>query len=178
MQVIRLAIATTLSLAALNLSAAPVDLSKLPPPSTQQGVTYEKDIKPIFDASCIRCHGNERPKAQLRLDSKEGALRGSKEGKVITPGNSEKSKLVIAVARLDEETAMPPKPRQGRGGRGPGGAPGQGGPGAGGPGNTAGAGATHGTNQPFGRGPMGPPPKPLTSEQVSLIRAWIDQGAH
>jgi hypothetical protein len=40
------------------------------------------------------------------------------------------------------------------------------GPGAG-PGGAGGA----------GRGPGGPPAKPLTSEQVSLIRAWIDQGA-
>src|ERR1017187_6082226 len=79
-----------------------VDLSKLPPASTQQGVTYAKDIKPIFEASsCTRGPGAERPKAGLRLDSLEGALKGSKEGKVSEPGKSEKSDLVIAVAQLD-----------------------------------------------------------------------------
>jgi hypothetical protein len=26
-------------------------------------------------------------------------------------------------------------------------------------------------------GGFGPPPKPLTAEQVGLVRAWIDQGA-
>lgn len=152
----------------LPLGAAPVDLSKLPPASKQQGVTYDKDIHPLFQASCVRCHGAERPKAGLRLDSREAVLKGGKEGKVVTPGNSEKSQLVIAVARIDDDSAMPPKPRAGR--KGPGG------PGGGG---DAHSGATKdgGTNQPAGRRPMGPPPKPLTTEEVSLVRAWVDQGA-
>jgi hypothetical protein len=155
----------TLALATIasSLWAAP-DLSKLPPPAKQDGVTYAKDIRPILEASCLRCHGSEKPKAGLRLDSLEGVLKGSKEGKVVTPGQSAKSQLVIAVARLDAESAMPPKPKQGgpRGGqkRAEGAAPG-----------------SAGTNQPPGRGLMGPPPKPLTLEQVGLVRAWVDQGA-
>ena len=155
-----LALATT----ATPLLARSPDLSKLPPPAKQEGVTYSKDIRPLFEASCLRCHGSERPKAGLSLDSLETVLKGSKEGKVIVPGQSAKSQLVIAVARLDQESAMPPKPRPGgpRGGQKPaeGGAP-----------NAAGA------NPPPGKGPMGPPPKPLTPEQVGLIRAWVDQGA-
>lgn len=152
-----------LVVAAAGLTAqAAVDLSKLPPASTQQDVTYAKDIRPLFESSCLRCHGAERPKAGLRLDSLEGVLKGGKEGKVIAPGQSEKSKLVIAVSRLDEESAMPPKPRpgRGRGGRGQGERAGGGNPPPGG-----------------ARGPMGPLPKPLTAEQVGLVRAWIDQGA-
>jgi hypothetical protein len=151
------------------------DLSKLPPPAKQEGVTYAKDIRPIFEASCLRCHGGERPKAGLRLDSVEAVLKGSKEGKVVVPGQSEKSGLVIAVARLDPETAMPPRPRPG-GFRGEGKGPGEGGPGAPGEGRPPAA-NDPGTNQAMRRGPMGPPPKPLTPEQVSLIRAWVDQGA-
>jgi hypothetical protein len=146
------------------LMARSPDLTKLPPPAKQEGVTYAKDIRPILEASCFRCHGQERPKAGLRLDSLEGVLKGSKEGKVIMPGESTKSKLVIAVARLDPESAMPPKPKQGRprGGENP---PGGSAPGA------------AGANPPPGKGPMGPPPKPLTPDQVGLIRAWVDQGA-
>jgi hypothetical protein len=30
---------------------------------------------------------------------------------------------------------------------------------------------------PGGQHNFGPPPKPLTAEQVGLVRAWIDQGA-
>lgn len=90
---------------------AKVDLSKLPPAATKAGVTYETDIKPIFEASCVKCHGAEKPKAGLRLNSLEGALKGTKEGKVITPGQSTKSALLISAANIsdDEDTWMPPK---------------------------------------------------------------------
>jgi len=157
-------LAIALTTAALPLLAGTPDLSKLPPPAAKQGVTYAQDIKPIFEASCVRCHGPERPKGGLRLDSLEGVLKGSKEGKVVTPGQSTKSQLVISVARIDDETAMPPKPREGKGRKG------QNRPEGGAPGSA-------GTNQPAGKKPMGPPPKPLTPEQVSLVRAWVDQGA-
>src|SRR6267143_6303963 len=93
----------------ISASAKEVDVSKLPPASTQKGVTYAKDIKPILDKSCIKCHGAEKPKAKLRLDSLEGALKGSADNKVIEPGNSAKSILVHNVARIGEDdTWMPP----------------------------------------------------------------------
>lgn len=86
-----------------------VDTSKLPPPSSKQGVTYASDIKPIFDASCVKCHGEHKPKGKLRLDSLEGIKKGSEDGKVIEPGKSDKSMLVINVAHLgDDEDYMPP----------------------------------------------------------------------
>src|ERR1051325_3719266 len=53
------------------------DTSKLPPASTKQGVTYASDIKAILDKSCVKCHGAEKPKAKLRLDSLDAALKGS-----------------------------------------------------------------------------------------------------
>jgi mono/diheme cytochrome c family protein len=87
----------------------PVDVSKLPPASDKKDVTYAADIKPIFDKSCARCHGAERPKARLRLDSLEGALKGSKDGKVILPGNSAGSILVHSAGHVgDPEAFMPP----------------------------------------------------------------------
>jgi hypothetical protein len=145
---------------------AGIDVSKLPPAAARKGVTYTTDIKPMLQASCFRCHGAERPKAGLRLDSLENILKGSKEGPVVVTGNSAKSFLVEAVSQLDPETAMPPRHKGGRGGRG-------------------GAGGPRGTNAPGGGpgpgsgGPGGnqPPAKPLTPEQVGLVRAWIDQGA-
>jgi mono/diheme cytochrome c family protein len=97
------------SLARAADKAAKVDVSKLPPPAQKQGVTYANDIKPIFDRSCVKCHGPEKPKAKLRLDSLQGALKGSAEGKVIVPGDSAASVLVHNVARLgDEDHWMPP----------------------------------------------------------------------
>ncbi len=165
----------SLATAGWTAMAAEPDISKLPPASTKKGLTYATDIRPLFEASCTRCHGEERPKAGLRLDSLEGVLKGTKDGKVVIPGKSTKSQLVIAVAQIDDETAMPPKKKPGRGpggpggpGGGPGGQAGPGGPG-GGPGGPGGPGG--------GKGGFGPPPKPLTPEQVGLVRAWVDQGA-
>ena len=85
-------------------------LTKLPPAATKQGVTYAGDIKAIFDKSCVKCHGAEKPKAKLRMDTLEGVLKGSADGKVIEAGNSAKSVLVHSVAHLgDEDHWMPPK---------------------------------------------------------------------
>lgn len=178
-----------------QLSAATVDWSKLPPAATATGVTFDTDISPILKASCVRCHSGDRPKAQLRLDSLAGVLKGAKEGPVLTAGDSANSLLVKAVSQLDSEIAMPPKPRGPRGPHGPmgtnspampphdGGA--MGGPTPGGP--PPGAEGDHPPGGPQGTNgpshfesrlrPLGPPPKPLTAEQVGLIRAWIDQGA-
>ena len=94
--------------ATVTVAATQIDLSKLPPPATQPGVTYVKEVRPLFEASCVRCHGAQRPKGGLRLDSVEGVLKGSKDGKVVTPGNSEKSKLVLAISQLDPECAIVP----------------------------------------------------------------------
>ena len=153
-----------------KLDISKIDVSKLPPPADKKGVTYAKDIRPIFEASCFRCHGEEKQKGELRLDSLQAVLKGGEDGKVIVPGASKKSLLVIAAARIDDETAMPPKPKPGGpGGNRPGGPGGRGGPG--------GPGGAGGGRGPGGPGGFGPPPKPLTPEQVGLIRAWVDQGA-
>lgn len=86
-----------------------VDLSKIPPASDRKGVTYATDIKPIFDKSCIRCHGEEKSKGKLRLDSLVGVLKGGEDGKVVLPGNGVGSMLVHNVAHAgDPDDYMPP----------------------------------------------------------------------
>jgi len=163
-----------------KIDLSKIDVSKLPPPADKKGLTYTKDIRPLFEASCFRCHGEERQKGELRLDSLEAVLKGGEDGKVIVPGASKKSLLVIAASRIDDETAMPPKPKPG----GPGGPGGRGGPGNRPPGGPGGGQANRPPGErggpgggPGGPGGFGPPPKPLTPEQVGLIRAWVDQGA-
>jgi hypothetical protein len=106
--------------------AAQIDLTKLPPASGKSGLTYAKDIRPLLEASCFRCHSGERPRADLRLDSLQDLLAGGNHGQVVVAGKSGESRLLIAVAQLDDETAMPPK--RGPGPGGPGGPGGQGGP--------------------------------------------------
>src|SRR6266700_6939173 len=109
-----LGVALSLSLATVQAAdkdkkTTKVDTSKLPPPASATGVTYAKDIKPIFDKSCIKCHGSEKQKGKLRLDSLEAALKGGEDGKVVLPGKSEESILVHNVAHIgDEDLFMPP----------------------------------------------------------------------
>jgi mono/diheme cytochrome c family protein len=94
--------------AAVSLSAADVDVSKLPPAATKTGLTFDKDIKPIFEKSCVKCHGAEKQKGKLRLDSLEASLKGGENGESIVKGDSAKSTLVHTIARLDPDSAMPP----------------------------------------------------------------------
>jgi hypothetical protein len=93
----------------LLANAVDVDVSKLPPSSDKKDLTFEKDIKPLFDKSCVECHGAVKPKGKLRLDTLEGTLKGGVDGKVLEPGKSEKSFLVANIAFLcDEDDFMPP----------------------------------------------------------------------
>jgi hypothetical protein len=102
------AFAATFGLAAV--ASADDAAGKLPPASTKQGVTYAADIKPILDVSCAKCHSGDKPKAHLKLDTLENALKGGRNGKVIIPGNSAKSPLVLNAAHLtgDKDLWMPP----------------------------------------------------------------------
>src|SRR5262245_13219596 len=96
----------------VKVSAADVDLSKLPPAAAKQGVTFEKDIKAIVEKSCFRCHGpeTEKPKGKLRVDTLQSVLKGGENGPDVVPGDIKKSTLLHQVAHLvDEDDWMPPK---------------------------------------------------------------------
>ena len=88
-----------------------VDLSKIPPASDKTGVSYATDIKPIFDTSCIKCHGAEKAKARLRLDGLAAALKGGEDGKVVLPGDSAGSMLIQCVAHAGKPDGFMPPPR-------------------------------------------------------------------
>src|SRR6188472_1264798 len=93
----------------LSIVGADIDLTKLPPVSTKKDLTYAKDIKAIFEKSCFKCHGSEKQKGKLRLDSLEAVKKGGEDGEVIVVGKSEKSSLVHAIAALDPDMTMPPE---------------------------------------------------------------------
>ena len=94
-------------LCAIAVFASGADLSKLPPPSLT-AIDFVKDIQPILESSCLRCHGAVKPKGGFRLDTRDAALRGGTSGSAILPGRSAESRLIHAVARLDVDTQMPP----------------------------------------------------------------------
>lgn len=63
--------------------------ASLPDPTTFYGAR----IQPIFTARCINCHGAQKHKGNLRLDSYRGLMRGGKDGPVIQIGNVQGSDL-------------------------------------------------------------------------------------
>jgi mono/diheme cytochrome c family protein len=103
-----LTLAAIAAVATAGMALAAVDLSKLPPAAKTAGVTFDKDIKPLFEKSCVKCHGAEKQKGKLRLDTLEATLKGGENGEPVIKGDSAKSALVLSVSRLDEDTAMPP----------------------------------------------------------------------
>jgi len=96
-----------LGISARTKAAANLDPAKLPPPA-QTKVEFDRDIKPLFETTCFRCHGPERPKSHFRLDNRDSALKGGDNGVDIIPGDSGESPLVHYVARLVEDMEMPP----------------------------------------------------------------------
>jgi mono/diheme cytochrome c family protein len=72
-------------------------------------VDAERDIWPIFQSRCLECHGPDKQKASLRVDSREALLKGGDEGPVIVPGEVMKSRLVDLVSSDDIDERMPPK---------------------------------------------------------------------
>src|SRR5277367_1693578 len=77
----------------LALFADEIDTSKLPPPATNV-IDFTRDIRPILETSCLRCHGPEKPKSHFRLDDRADALKGGEKGVDIIPGKSASSPLI------------------------------------------------------------------------------------
>jgi len=100
---------TGLLLVTLASAADDVDTSKLPPTAKKTGVTYEKDISPIVEKSCLKCHSGKRPKSKYSMETLESIIKGgSSDEAAIVAGKSDKSPFVWFIADLVEEMEMPP----------------------------------------------------------------------
>src|SRR5262249_10803635 len=89
-------------------SGAEIDTNKLPA-AASVNVDFNRDIRPIFEQSCFRCHGLEKPKSHFRLTSREEAVKGGDSTTDdIVPGNGGGSQLIYYVAGLVEAMQMPP----------------------------------------------------------------------
>jgi len=70
---------------------------------------FETHIRPILATRCYDCHNSETSEADLRLDLRQGLLKGGRSGPVIVPGQPSKSLLLKAITAKDEHRRMPPK---------------------------------------------------------------------
>ena len=73
-------------------------------------VDFDRDIKPILEISCVKCHGEEKPKGGLQITTRAKAIKGGDSGTVLVPGDALKSPLYTStILPPDDEKAMPPK---------------------------------------------------------------------
>jgi len=80
----------------------------LPTPS-QNELTFNRDIRPILADRCFACHGPDSGsrEANLRLDTRDGALADRGGYAAIVPGDLSESELVYRIG-ADESDRMPP----------------------------------------------------------------------
>ncbi|MDQ6631862.1 MAG: DUF1549 domain-containing protein [Verrucomicrobiota bacterium] len=111
----------------LQAKLTPEQIKQLPPPAPHP-IDFAKEIKPILETSCMKCHGRGKSKGGFQIDTKETFLKNSDSGPAVIVGNSGESYLITLVAGLDPDSVMPKKGSR------------------------------------------------LTTNQIALLRAWIDQG--
>ncbi len=100
-----------LALAALTTAQAkltPEEIAKLPAPATAR-VDFARDVKPIFDAACVKCHGKGKDKGGLSLETGASFRKGGDSGAPVVIGKSAESLLIELVAGFDPDTVMPKK---------------------------------------------------------------------
>lgn len=68
---------------------------------------FESRIRPLLNEHCLPCHGGEKTKGGLALDSRDGWLHGGDSGPALVPGKPDESLLLKAVRY--EELEMPPE---------------------------------------------------------------------
>jgi mono/diheme cytochrome c family protein len=80
-------------------------------------VDFAAQIQPIFEQTCVHCHGAEKQKGKLRLDSLAAALKGGDNGPSVVPGKAAESllvkRLLINPAKDENEELMPPAKKGG-----------------------------------------------------------------
>jgi formylglycine-generating enzyme required for sulfatase activity len=88
--------ALTLSAGLLLQAADPVD--------------FKKQVRPILEVYCLKCHGTEKPKGDLVMVTRADAIKGGESGTALVPGDPAKSKLYTTTTLPDgHDDLMPPK---------------------------------------------------------------------
>ena len=66
-------------------------------------------VQNLFQTRCFQCHGSEKQRANLRLDSPSGLKAGGDSGPVLEPGKPEASRLLDSILGRNGQKRMPPK---------------------------------------------------------------------
>src|SRR5262245_24039468 len=102
--------AWVLSAALVGQALVSLAVAQGPAPAATPGDLefFEKKVRPLLVARCHECHGSNKQKGNLRLDSRAGVLKGGDTAPAVVPGKPEESLLVDAI-RYGDTYQMPPK---------------------------------------------------------------------
>jgi len=82
----------------------------LPFPARADDPQFRERVWPLLDRACVKCHGGEKQKGGLRLDSRAAALKGGDTGPAVVPGKPEESLLIKLIRHAEpDRERMPPK---------------------------------------------------------------------
>lgn len=76
--------------------------------SPEQTEFFEKSVRPVLAEHCFKCHGPEKQKAELRLDSRAAVMKGTDLGPVVIEGKPDESSLIKSI-RHQGDSKMPEK---------------------------------------------------------------------
>ncbi len=68
-------------------------------------VDFARDVYPVLQRACFECHGAEKQKGKLRLDTREAAFKGGDSGDAIVKGKPDDSELLrrVALPKTDDD---------------------------------------------------------------------------
>ncbi len=72
---------------------------------------FEKSVRPVLVEKCLSCHGPEKPKSGLRLDTRDSLFKGGQSGAAVVVGKPKDGLLLKAISHTDKDLKMPPSGR-------------------------------------------------------------------
>ncbi|MEC8973056.1 MAG: c-type cytochrome domain-containing protein, partial [Verrucomicrobiota bacterium] len=92
---------TPLVLACAMLAAALMPLA--------QAVEFDNNVRPLLELHCVKCHGANKQKGGLRLDTLGQAVKGGDSGTALAKGDPAKSLLLERISlAANHDDIMPP----------------------------------------------------------------------
>lgn len=79
--------------------SAPTEPPATPSPAANAQASFARDVQPIFDRVCVKCHGGEEVKEGLVLKTYAEIMAGSDNGPVIAPGDPANSLLIDLITQ-------------------------------------------------------------------------------
>lgn len=70
-------------------------------------VSFEHEVAPILNESCVRCHGADQASANLRMDTFNGLAKGGRSGVPVAPGVPGRSGIMLRMSSPNDQDRMP-----------------------------------------------------------------------